>query len=273
MMIADRYKGGLSRACVQRPGLILACLASMGFFSSGHAGWIVHQVYESGASETIAIQSNQMRITAGPTVMLMNLEKETLAILVPGRKIFFEGKPADLHPAADRSLVKNMEENLGQLTPEQRSVAEAYIRERQAQFQDMKKDDLQAAPPKVDARDTGRQEEISGVATRVFEVLVDGRLAETLWISGISVLADLDYIRLQKFSAAMAGREVGGSYETSETYIRLLQKGFPMKISQVAGETMTVTRVENRKISASQFRIPSGFVRTDLSDVLMFQEQ
>ncbi|MBN1894946.1 DUF4412 domain-containing protein [bacterium] len=270
-MINNRMGGSLFPTNMARPARLLASLVVTGFFSGLHAGWVIHQVHESGATETIVIASNQMRITGGGTVMLMNLEKETLAILVPARKVFFQGRPSDLHPARDHSMVKNLEKDLNHLPPDQRSIAEAYIRERQAEFQDRGQDHLPVTPPKVIVRDTGRQEQISGIATRIFEVFADEQLVETVWISGISVLKDLNYHRLQKFSAAMAGLEIGMSYETSETYIRLLQKGFPMKILQVAGESMTVTRIENQTVSASQFRIPEGFVRTDLSAVLMFQ--
>lgn len=162
-------------------------------------------------------------------------------------------------------------------------MAEVPPEYRQMMKQMMNRDQQpKAAPPQVKVV-KGGNETIVGLKTTRYSVMVNGALAEEIWLTNDTGLKkDWEPMgsMIQDFEACnakmkgMAG-DVGGP-ETSVEYQKLMQKGWPLKtVNHQQGQARTVSnviRLEKQKMGAEMFKPPAGYTAVSFSEFMGAQD-
>ncbi|MEW5807081.1 MAG: DUF4412 domain-containing protein [Acidobacteriota bacterium] len=168
---------------------------------------------------------------------------------------------------AVNTAMKQMEEALKQVPPEQRKMMEEMMRSQMPKQED-------CPEAKTELRRTGHQETIAGYTAIRYDVLVDGKMTSELWISkGIDAWKEIDPEKLQKLSAefeklAGCGNKTGLS--VSDPSWKVVAEGFPMRTVMKMGEVTVIelVKAESKAIPAAEFQPPAGFARKTWQEMM-----
>jgi len=217
---------------------------------------------------------------------IIDTNKDLITMLDKNRKIYGSGTPEE-YCNATRSFSKEMQEQaLAGLPPEQRKM----IKEQMKQLQQMSKSNPMGDmhKPVVLIKKTGNNDEIAGHKTNKYTINVDDNKYQDIWIvSDISMNDEMKKLGLYKFHLIekrmekcmdASEEEMGMMADPldSPEYIKLTEKGFVMREIYYTGgfsgpggdEKTEVVRLEKKSISASEFKIPAGYKKVPVKDLL-----
>ncbi|MBU4275307.1 MAG: DUF4412 domain-containing protein [Proteobacteria bacterium] len=242
---------------------LLAALLILGLAAPASAGWLINEKSE-GAINSLYFQSNQVRDQSAESISIMDLAKGRLILINPNAKTYWSGPFADMLKMRDQAM-KQMQEQLKQLPPEQREMAKNAMQEAMG-----KKD---SPRPKVEVKKTGQSAVIAGFKAVKYEIWAGGKLREEQWIApAIATSKELDTKKMREMMAVFAQAGGENSYETDPAVQALWSKGYPVKVvSHLDGETMVreVVQAQEKNLPASMFAVPQGYRKVDLME--MFQ--
>jgi len=242
---------------------LLAALLILVLAAPASAGWLINEKSE-GVTNSLYFQNNQVRDQSAESISIMDLAKGRLILINPNAKTYWAGPFSDMLKMRDQAM-SQMQQQLKQLPPEQREVAQKAMQEAMG-----KKD---GPRPKVQVKKTGQSAVIAGFKAQKYEIWSDGQLREEQWIApAIATSKELDTKKMREMMAVFA--QVGGenSYETDPAVQALWSKGYPVKVvSHLDGETMVreVVQAQKKDLPASLFTAPQGYRKVDLME--MFQ--
>jgi hypothetical protein len=176
-----------------------------------------------------------------------------------------------------QSQMKELEEQLKQLPPEQRRQIEAMMKGAQAQAQAAKKPQLTAAdcaPDKVDVKRTGNNIRVAGYDATGYQVFSNGKLDSEVWIApAITAVSEIDPAKLERMMREMLKAlpqcPPRGQLFGADPVWKLMKDGYPVRSIETAGGTVTeVVKAESRSIGAAEFQAPAGFARKPLSELM-----
>lgn len=122
---------------------------------------------------------------------------------------------------------------------------------------------------KIETENTGTKKDISGFSCIEHLVKRNGETFLTMWTTeDIKGLEGLN-AEMKEFGKRMAALNPMGEREEQEAMFNV--EGFPI-MTEVAGITTLVTRVERRAIPMSEFEVPSGYKKVE-SEILKGLEQ
>jgi len=121
--------------------------------------------------------------------------------------------------------------------------------------------------------DTGNWEEISGYNSKKYEVEVDGKIMESIWLSNDLDISDhLDSGKIaEMLNQIMPNVEGELYYEFTDDYLDLWKKGFRMRSTDNEGEIIEVIKVIERDIADDELKVPEGF--TKITPLEFMQQQ
>lgn len=165
-----------------------------------------------------------------------------------------------------RAIKTAADQAMSRMSPEERKMMEQMTGSSAGKQGDAKK-------PTVSVSPLGTGGKVAGFDTEKYQVKVNGKLYEEVWIAPAApVLKELDLRGLQKYQKDMSGClqhagplgfPGGTAPEESREYETLLSKGWVMRSVQydqgAASTTTEVGRLEKRDIPASEFLPPSGY--------------
>lgn len=239
--------------------------------SNAFAGWVITQATQRGEAEkeeqTIYFQANKVKMAMSEGIVMFDLEKGLLYFINPDKKMYWSGKPEDIMKGVEEVQSKMMEEQMKKLPPEQREAMKKAMEQMQPKKTAPQKE------VKVTVKKTSEKITIVGYSGQKYQVLVNGKLRTEEWIAAkVNVADEVDRVKWEKFQKALAG--MGGekeSYSVSKEYLDLMEKGFPIKsISyREKGEESVdqVTRIEKKKIPATEFQVPKEYKKVSLTEV------
>ena len=253
------------------PAIIFVILFIISTFSS-NAGWVITQRHSTDEGliqyETLTIQSNLVKISGLNGTFIFDIEKGTFVLANEQRKVFWEGRIDEFRSSYYAALKSIIEELTKDLPQDQKDLYNTMLEETINMYGETKQPANDST--KTEIKNTGLTEEIAGYSSSGFEVYVNGKLREQLWISSaIPLKKDLD---MRKFAAIMHEIEpnVNGEYvfENSESYLKLTESGFPMRTIDDLGIMVEVIKVEEQKIANSEFEMPADFKRAGLDEII-----
>ena len=181
---------------------------------------------------------------------IVRLDKELFITIDPKEKTYSEITFADMEKMMKKVNPKlaEMQKKLAAMPEEQRKMMEKMMG---GAMSGMGKE------AKVDVKGTDESKEISGFACTKYVVTQDDKDLMTLWVtksvSGFESLRN-DWEELSKRMMAMnpmANKGLGDAFKKID--------GFPIQTEMSQGITSTVTKVEKRTASASEFEVPAGY--------------
>jgi len=253
------------------PTIIFVILFILSTFSS-NAGWVITQRHSTDEGliqyETLTIQSNLVKISGLNGTFIFDIEKGTFVLANEQRKVFWEGRIDEFRSSYYAALKSIIEELTKDLPQDQKDLYNTMLEETINMYAETKQPANDST--KTEIKNTGLTEEIAGYSSSGFEVYVNDKLREQLWISSaIPLKKDLD---MRKFASIIREIEpnVNGEYvfENSESYLKLTESGFPMRTIDDLGIMVEVIKVEEQKIANSEFEMPADFKRAGLDEII-----
>ncbi|MCF8042144.1 MAG: DUF4412 domain-containing protein [Desulfarculaceae bacterium] len=251
----------------------MAALMLLLTVSTAQAGWILHQETPGGPS-TMYVQDNQVRAGMGQGGMVYDLNNGTVTMLNPSRQAYWSGKPQQLNQQMNQALDARMEQALKKAPPERREQMRAMM---ERQMGRGGKGQSAVAPPaaQVKVKNTGEKAKIAGYQATKYQVYVDGKLRQEMWVAQVPGFIDeMDMGKMMKLAHSMRAGTPGPGlgWRRSEAVQKLMSQGMPMKIVEYRRgapmTVMTMTKVEKKKLPASTFQPPAGWKQVDFSQMM-----
>lgn len=238
--------------------------------TSAYAGWVFT---ESGQSEnqTTYIQNNKMKLVNADQIMIVDVAKNQLCFANPKQKTFWRGTPSQLASEAGKimnDMDKMMDEQLSAIPAEQRDMLKQALRDQITPGKN-------SPNPNAQVVDTGLGDTIAGYPARKYEIRVDGKLSEALWITGgIKMGSEFDVRRFSEMMRSLtSGISMIGDYAamSSPQVMSLLEKGWPLRVVDYQGGKYNmlsdVIKVEKKSISPATFDIPKDYQQSSVVDI------
>jgi hypothetical protein len=245
--------------------LLAACLMPC----QALAGWEFTESTANGQRQ-VFVENQRIRMEEGRRATVYDAESDTLIFMDTQTKTYWAGTPkqcSETLSAAREQAVLFMERELATLPPDQREKARAILARHMPQ--------RQRALPRVNILATDRVALIAGYQAKAYEMRVNGRLSDEIWIAPeISVKDDLD---LKAFGRAMQTiNSVSGQAAEMAAFstevMDLLSRGWALQWATYLPDGKrrvdTVTDVEPKAVDASLFALPKDFEAAPLEQVL-----
>lgn len=130
---------------------------------------------------------------------------------------------------------------------------------------------LKDKAPKVNVRKTGSGGRILGYKTVKYMVFADGKPYEEVWLTTDASLfpgmTKKQMKNMEKLSSCMG--MFGSDVDNSPEYMKLIEKGLELKsFNHEMGTTAEIVRLEKRKIPPSEFKVPKGYKRVTIAEMM-----
>lgn len=185
--------------------------------------------------------------------VIVLIDKETFIQLDPQNKSYTEMTFADMKKMSDASrgmLDAMMKKRMESLSPEQRKMVE----ERMAKYNQGSNSEV-----KYEVTNTGESKTISGYPCTKYIVKRNGEDFETIWATKALGNVDAVHKDMENFSTKMAS-----AFNMKNAPLSWFKEipGFPIETDQ-RSSTSTVSHVEKRAVSDSEFEVPAGYTKDE----------
>lgn len=236
------------------------------FYGGLLAGWIIQQRSFDFTGEetnsTVYIQNNRIK-TVDSEIVIIDLDEMVLTMLLPAHKVYYCRHPDSLHRHIRETGQQPADSFLKELTPEEIAVFQEY----KNRLQESKRIGRQSTTT-VDVREIKRKSKVLSYTTRQYQVWVDGRLREKLWISNeLPIQKEINLDRFFQFMTLLGSQSVTASYTSTPQYLELRRKGYPLKTIEYSQERKVLTevkRIQKATIPEEEFYIPDDYQEVEL---------
>jgi hypothetical protein len=227
--------------------LVIALVVALSPLTAVGQGLYVESSNSSGGGvEKFWYMPHMFRSTDGGTITIIRLDREVLYNIDPEAKTYSELHFADMKGMKDR-VASMLKKRMESMPPEQRKALEGRM------------SGATAPPtPKYEVVNTGETKSISGFTCTRYTVKRSGGSTETVWATNDvrgaeSLRKDMEQF-MEKVSSTF-----GSGKMAHEWYKEI--RGFPIR-TESDGSTRTVTKIEQRSTSTSEFDPPAGYTRS-----------
>lgn len=250
------------------------------------AGWIITQRsydsdegVETALIEMVYLQSNIMKVVQTEMVTMFDLNKETIVLMNPGKKIFWTGKVADYKIEIKEAMNSAMEEQLENAREEQKEMIRKMY---QGMIESIDNPSKFAGeePEEYDLQieKTGDKDRIAGRIAHKYSITVNESVKEEAWLSesdrpheefDISKFYDV-------FGEFTSQAGTVAFYQNHEKYLEFAKKGFPLKSINYYGgyESISeVTELKKSNIDASEFTPPADYKKVSLVEIGLEEQE
>jgi hypothetical protein len=257
-----------------------------------HAGWIIDQVVktkgvDANSQQRLFLQANRLKVTSTEgtrttQAMVMDLDAQTITQIDYQERTFTTATAkeyADLMRQGFQAMgeqmgqMKELEEQLKNLPPEQRRAVEAMLKQAQQSAAMASKKPEECMPDKVDVKSTGKRVTVAGYDASGYQVFSNGDFDSEVFIApGITAAREIDPKKLERMVSEMMkalpqcparGRMFG-----SDPMWKLMKDGYPVRSVGKDGATTEVVKAESRSLGANEFEPPTGFARKPLKEMM-----
>lgn len=248
--------------------------------SGARAGWIIQQVISSTSPQgptnqriysTNYFSKDRFKAVQDSSILIINYNTGRISVSDRTRKLYWSGT-IDEYINGIRDYMaqakRDMEVSMKNMPPEQRRAVE----------EEMRKSRGPTKVGRVSIEKTSDRQTIAGYRATKYNVYLDENSHQEIWISeDLDISKDMDMKNIQDFQNRISGA-VGSVYsdqaagvERSSEYQSLFEKGYPLKIVHVVGQsrgTIVVTDVRETDLADREFEVPEGYRRTTLQEVI-----
>ena len=261
------------------------------------AGWIIDEVVRGSndkQQQRMFLQSNRLKTVTleGNRVVLavvMDLDAQTITQIDYGERAYTTATAkeyAEMMRQGFQALgetggqmqaqLKEMEEQLKQLPPEQRRQIEALMKSAQqnAAKSPPKLRPEDCAPDKVEIKRTGKSLTVAGYDATSYQIFSNGKLDSEVWIApAITAVREIDPAKLERMVSEMIKAlphcPPRGQMFGADPVWKLMKDGYPVRsVERDGGTVVEVVKAENRSLGAGEFQPPAGFARKSLKEMM-----
>jgi hypothetical protein len=276
-------------------GFTMLAAALFGVFAvamPAHAGWIIDQVVkmkgvDGNSQQRLFLQANRLKVTTTEgtrttQAMVMDLDAQTITQIDYTQRTFTTATAkeyADLMRQGFQAMgeqmgqMKELEEQLKSLPPEQRRSVEAMMKQMQQSAAGASKQPEDCVPDKVDVKSTGKRMTVAGYDASGYQVFSNGDFDSEVFIApAITAVREIDPKKLERMVSemmkALAQCPPRGRMFGSDPMWKLMKDGYPVRSVGKDGATTEVVKAESRSLGANEFEPPTGFARKSLKEMM-----
>lgn len=285
---------------MRRVSVAITLLGVLAAAPPASAGWVIDQVMRGGSADDkdrqrLFLQSNRLKtvIMTGTTItsaVVMDLDAQTITQIDYKERAYTTATAAEYAQLMRQgfekmgeamgqmqSQMKELEEQLKNLPPEQRRQMEAMMKsaqgsQRQAAAPPLKPEDC--APDKVDVKRTGKNMTVAGYDASGYQVFTNGTLDSEVWIApAITAAREIDPQKLERMMKEMMKAlpqcPPRGQMFGADPMWKLMKDGYPVRsVDKDGGSVIEVVKAESRSLGAAEFQAPTGFARKTLKEMM-----
>ena len=252
-------------------GRLISLLIFTSFVSTLFAGWVIKEKKEdknSGKSSQIVttyFQNNMIRNDDSQFTTILNFNKKTIAIINKNSKNYWSGSLNDFIKANKETMQEMMKKMTEGMTPKEKEEFEKMMKPQKKNYS-------------VKIEKTSEKEKIAGYEGVKYNVYVDGKLKEEIWISDkIDISKEVDLKKVRDFNTKLREALNGEmTYEDTPEYEKLMYRGYDLRKLVVSSFGVEISKeaieIEKKNIPSSEFTIPSGYNKVSLSELLGFKK-
>ena len=250
------------------------------------AGWIITQRsydsdegVETALIETVYLQNNIMKVVQPEMVTMFDLNKETIIVISPEKKVYWTGKVTDYKNEIKEAMQSAMEEQLKNAREEQKEMIRKMY---QGMIESIDNPSKFAGeePEEYDLQieKTNEKERLAGHIAVKYQVSVNGSLKEEAWLSESNKAHnEFDINKFYNiFGDFTSQAGIVAFYQNHEEYIEFAKKGFPLKSINYFGGYESISEVTDLKksnIEASEFIPPSDYKKVSLVEIGLDEQE
>lgn len=277
--------------------MLVVALGMLAAATPACAGWIIDEVVgDDKQRQRLYLQANRLKTVSfdGNRVteaIVMDLDAQTImqidykdrTYMTATAKEYAETMREGFKAMGDtmggqlQSQMKEMEEQLKQLPPEQRRQLEAMMRQAQQGAQKqaqpaVKPEDCR--PENVEVKRTGKNMTVAGYDASGYQIFNNGTLDSEVWIApAITAVREIDPQKLERLvremMKALPQCPPRGQMFGVDPVWKLMKDGYPVRSVEKDGGSVTeVVKAESRSLGAGEFQPPSGFARKTLKEMM-----
>jgi hypothetical protein len=250
------------------------------FLLSGRltAGWIISEVstdrFGNKSYRSTFIDRHLIRYESSFSIAIIDLEKDTVTMMFPGERAYWQGTADDLKNEIRAALLKQMDRFLAEIPKEDIDIYKDYFEKLKERLNAA---DSSSRRAEVFFKPLNTGDTIGGFYASVYHVFLDSLLVEKVWITNeVRPYQNTDLKILMETTAKMTPFDKEITINNSEDYISLIQKGLVVKTEKLLNAkpyyTTTVTYVKEGNIPASFFRPTDGYKKVRIFDVVNMSE-
>lgn len=285
---------------MRRLSVAVTLLGVLAAATPASAGWVIDQVMKGGGADDkhrqrLFLQSNRLKtvVMDGTTVtnaVVMDLDAQTITQIDYKDRAFTTATATEYAQLMRQGFekmgeamnqmqgqMKQMEEQLKNLPPEQRKQIEAMMKsaggsQRQAAQPPLKPEDC--APEKVDVKRTGKNVTVAGYDATGYQIFTNGALDSEVWIApAITAAREIDPQKLERMMREMMKAlpqcPPRGQMFGADPMWKLMKDGYPVRsVDKDGGSVIEVVKAESRSLGATEFQAPTGFARKTLKEMM-----
>ena len=277
--------------------MLVVALGMLAAATPACAGWIIDEVVgDDKQRQRLYLQANRLKTVSfdGNRVteaIVMDLDAQTImqidykdrTYMTATAKEYAETMREGFKAMGDtmggqlQSQMKEMEEQLKQLPPEQRRQLEAMMRQAQQGARKQAQPALKpedCRPENVEVKRTGKNMTVAGYDASGYQIFNNGTLDSEVWIApAITAVREIDPQKLERLvremMKALPQCPPRGQMFGVDPVWKLMKDGYPVRSVEKDGGSVTeVVKAESRSLGAGEFQPPSGFARKTLKEMM-----
>lgn len=222
-------------------------------------------------TESTFLTDGYMKMENGYLTTIFNLKDNLLTYINMTNETYWQGTPTEFITEAREELAQIVETRLEMVAEHERELVRGmYMEMIDATFPLTPITNPEKR--EYTLKQIHEQDTISGYHTIKYEVFENALPLETVWIAKeLQLTKDFNFQQLSQFLNQLAGGAYASSFESSSTYFKLLEKGYPVKVQIRRGDgslnISEVTGVEKVSLSSQDFTAPQHFQKSSLSAI------
>ena len=200
---------------------------------------------------------------------VFNLDLNQILYINHKNKTYWRGNPQRFVSEVRAEFVASIDQKLKNVDADkQEEMRKMYMEMIDASFSDQSA----VSPKTFSVKELGDKQAIGGFMTKKYQVLEEGFLLETIWLSkDLPIANEFDFISLSHFLNQLAQGAYANSFEGSQEYFSLLSIGYPVKVEIPRGDgSIQISEVisANREaLTETDFSVPASYTSSSLANV------
>jgi len=237
------------------------------------AGWVITQRITSDDNdiqyETLLIEDNKLKSTGSDMPFIFDLNTGDLYIMDAEKRVYWSCNISEYRETMKKTMKTITGEVLANMPEEQVKMYGAMFESMLDMWDKPSKEKIDKI--NINIKDLGKSEEICGYATKKYDIYVNEEVMEQIWVSDdLDISDDLDtkvFANTIKEIAPIS--EDDENYESTDAYIDLWGKGFPLRsIDDYDGTRTEVIKIDQKDIDHSEFAPPPDYQRIEIEDMI-----
>lgn len=221
-------------------------------------------------TEEVFLYNGFMKMVNGKLTTVFDISKGEIIYINTENKTYWKGNPKRFNAEVRAELEAQIEEKLYGVEKEQQDAMRAMYKEMlDASFPTEIQSDIKTKSFMVRKEKEG--EKVGSFNATKYAISEEGLPLEKIWISPDLLIAkDFDFISLSHFLNLLAQGAYSASFESSQEYFDLIEKGYPVKVEINRASGTQVSEVVNAKkisLNDKDFGVPSGYTPSTLTIV------